>query len=202
MPAGASLRDPNQLQIHVAKPQNRSVKGARIGVWFSAALLIFGLSAWSGLQIGTKLAVRQHRLSRSRPLGGLSGPEHAHLEAELDELETMSFAQLFFLVGSNDPKLRKNLPTRISALEQFVRKLPTAEFKPVADMNLMSAYMVGAIISEEENNGEQAAVYISLAQSLCRSLGWRDCSERALKAFAQAELGHWHLDAKKTGNPK
>ncbi len=72
----------------------------------------------------------------------------------------------------------------------------TAEAKPVLDMNLALANVVAAIVEEQvSNNKDRETNYMGSAQSLYKSLGWRDYSEDTLRALAQRELDKWKLDS-------
>jgi hypothetical protein len=169
------------------------VKDERIGVWFSLALAILLLSAWLGSKLGARVAVYRYRSAQSRSIGTLSGPEHAHLESVLDELETIGFFRINFLISPNDDKLKKTLPEQLGNIDAYRRKVKTAEAKPVIDMNLALADVVAAIAEEQGNNKDRTANYMRSAQSLYQSLGWRDYSEGTLKALAQRELDKWKL---------
>ena len=80
------------------------MKGNRIGVWFSLALAILGVSAWLGSKLGERVALYRYRSAQHHSLGSLSAPEHAQLESVLDELEATSILQITFLVNINDDK--------------------------------------------------------------------------------------------------
>jgi hypothetical protein len=170
------------------------VKDKSIGVWFSIALAILALSAWLGSKLGARIAVYRYHSAQSRSLGTLSGPEHEHLESVLDELQGIGFLRLTFLVSPNDDKLTKTLPEQLGNIDVFRGKVKTAEAKPVIDMNLALADVVAAIAAEQSNNKDRAATYMRSAQSLYRSLGWRDYSEATLRDLAQREIDKWKLD--------
>ncbi len=169
------------------------MKDRRIGVWFSLTLAILVLSALLGSKVGARVAVYRYRSAQNRSLGTLSAPEHAHLESVLNELQTIGFFQVAFLISPNDEKFKKTLPEQLGQIDAYRKKVNTAEAKPVIDMNLALADMVAAI-AEEQSNKDRAANYMRSAQSLYQSLGWRDCSEDTLKANAQRELDKWKLD--------
>jgi hypothetical protein len=177
------------------------VKERRIGVWFSLALAILVLSAWLGSKLGARVAVYRYRSAQSRSIGTLSGPEHARLESVLDELETIGFFRINFLISPNDDKLKKTLPEQLGNIDVYRRKVKTAEAKPVIEMNLALANVVAAI-AEEQNNKDQAANYMRSAQSLYQSLGWRDYSEGTLSDLAQHELDRWKLDPQSKAHAK
>lgn len=50
---------------------------------------------------------------------------------------------------------------------------------------------------EERTNPAESRKYMDLAQDLFRSLGWRDCSEDALKDAAQKQYEIWNSKPKK-----
>jgi len=179
-----------------------AVKDRRIGVWFSLALAILVLSAWLGSKLGARVAVYRYRSAQSRSLGTLSAPEHAHLESVLDELETIGFLQIGFLISPNDDKLKKTLPEQLGKIDAYRRKVKTAEAKPVIDMNLALADVVAAIVEEQSNNKDGAANYMRSAQSLYQSLGWRDYSEETLRDLSQRKLDEWKLDQQSRGHAK
>ncbi len=179
-----------------------AVKDKRIGVWFSLALAILVLSAWLGSKLGAKVAVYRYRSAQSRSIGTLSAPEHAHLESVLDELETIGFFRINFLISPNDDKLKKTLPEQLGNIDTYRRKVKTAEAKPVIDMNLALADVVAAIVEEQNNNKGGAANYMRSAQSLYQSLGWQDYSENTLRHLAQRELDKWKLDPQIRGHAK
>ena len=174
----------------------------RIGVWFSLTLAILLLSAWLGSTLGARVAVYRYRSAQSRGLGTLSAPEHAHLESVLDELQSIGFLRLTFLITLTDNKSAVPLPEQLRKIDAFRRKVNTAEAKPVMEMNLALADVVAAISEERGNNKDRAANEISSAQALYRSLGWRDYSEETLKALARSELNKWTPNWQRSQNAK
>jgi hypothetical protein len=178
------------------------MKAGRIGVWFSLTLAILLLSAWLGSTLGGRVAVYRYRSAQSRSLGTLSAPEHAHLESVLDEMQSIGFLRLTFLITLTDNKPAVPLPEQLGKIDDFRRKVNTAEAKPVMDMNLALADVVAAIAEERRSNKDRAANDLRSAQALYRSLGWRDYSEERLKALAQRELDKWTPNWQRSQNAK
>jgi hypothetical protein len=165
----------------------------RFGVWFSVALVILALSAWLGSMLGARAALYLYRSAQRSSLGSLSSAEHARLENVLDELETIGFFRVTFLVSINNDKLKQDPSKRVGQFEDFGRRLRAAEAKPVFNMNLALANVVAAIADEQSKNNERAASHMRSAQSLYQSLGWRDYSEGTLRVVAEHELDKWRL---------
>jgi hypothetical protein len=178
------------------------MKVRRIGVWFSLALAILVFSAWLGSKLGARVAVYRYRSAQSRSLGTLSASEHAHLESVLDELQSIAFLRLTFLITLNDDKPKITIPEQLGKIDAFRGKVNTAEAKPVMDMNLALADVVAAIAEERRNNKDRAADDIRSAQALYRSLGWRDYSEETLKVLAQRELEKWIPNSQRSEHAK
>jgi hypothetical protein len=178
------------------------MKHGRIGVWFSVALVIMGLSAWVGSKLGTRVAAYRYRSAQHRSMGTLSASEHAHLESVLDELEAIGFSRTILLMSTNDDELKKVLPKNIGKFEDFGRRLNTAEAKPVFEANLALANAIAATVDEQSNNIERAAHEMQSAQSLFQSLGWKDCSDSTLRTFAQTEIERWGFKPQSGRNAK
>jgi hypothetical protein len=178
------------------------MKDGRIGVWFSLALAILVLSAWPGSKLGAKLAAYRYHSVQRRSLGTLSAPEHAHLESVLDELDVIGLLRATLLVSVNNDNLKKTLPEQVEKIEDYQKKVKTGEAKPVIDMNLALANVITAIVEEQSNNKERAAIHMRSAQSLFQSLGWRDYSEDTLRALARRELDSWKLDPQRSEHAK
>lgn len=191
--ASYTTLDPSNLSCKFPQSNRRisAMKVGRIGVWFSLALAIFLLSGWLGSTLGARLAVYRYRSAQSRRLGTLNAPEHAHLELVLDELQSIGFLRLTYLITLTDNQPLVPRPEQLGKIDAFRRKVATAEAKPVMEMNLALADVVAAITEERQGNIDRAADDIRSAQALYRSLGWRDYSEESLKALAQRELDEW-----------
>jgi hypothetical protein len=178
------------------------VKDKRIGVWFSVALVIMGLSAWVGSKLGARVAAYRYRSAQHQTMGSLTASEHAHLESVLDELNTIGMYRTILLVTTNDDKLKTGLLERIGKFEDFGRHLNTTEARPVFDSDLALVSVVAAIADEQGNNMESAARHMRSAQSLFQSLGWKDYSDATIRLFAQTELDQWRLKPQDRGNAK
>ena len=172
-----------------------------LGVWFSVALAICVLSAWSGWKLGAKIAAYRFRSNQAQAVGTLSGQEHAHLESVLNELDAIAFLRLEFIILINDDKLR-NLPATIDKIEDIRLSVHTSEAKPVMDMNLAFADVAAAIADEHAGNKERAASYMKSAQSLYQSLGWQDYSEATLRIVVERELDSWKTKTERSEHSK
>jgi hypothetical protein len=169
------------------------MKRGPIGVWFSAALALLILGVWLGYVTGSKVA--QHWVVHQREKRGpLHGPDRAHADSALSALNFIQTAQLLTDVMQNDRNLsKKYLPREIEGLEKLQRLPDAQEIRPVTDLYLGLAYVDAALVDEQENNKESAAMHMSSAQALFRSLGWLDYSADALKTVAGRELDKWKL---------
>ena len=171
------------------------MKRGPIGVWFSAALAILILGAWVGYKTGSKVALHWVRHQREKQ-GPLHGSDRAHVESALSALTFVQTAQLYAGVAQNNRNLgKKYLVGEIEGLEKLQRLPDAQEIRPVTDLYLGFAYVDAALVDEQENNRESAAIHMSSAQALFQSLGWRDYSAGALKTVAGRELDKWKLHA-------
>jgi hypothetical protein len=168
------------------------MKKGPIGVWFSVALVILVSSAWVGSKAGSKIA--QYWDSRQRQKQGtLSVPEWAHVESTLSELSAIQTLQLYAVTTHNNKSLaKKYLFKEIGGLENLKRRSRAVEIGPVIDMYLGLAYVDSAMAEEQDNNKEVANKYMNRAQTLFRSLGWRDYSAKTLRIVARRELDRWN----------
>ena len=165
-----------------------------IGVWFSVALVILVLRAWVGSKLGSKVA--QYWDSRQRQKQAtLHAPEWAHVESALSELSAIQTLQLYAVATHNDKNLAKYLLNEIEGLENLKRRSGDVEIRPVIDIYLGLAYVDTTMAEEQVKNKELATKYINSAQTLFRSLGWRDYSEEKLKMVARRELDRWNVQS-------
>lgn len=168
-----------------------AMKRGPIGVWFSVALVILVLGAWVGFKAGSKIAQYQDTRQRQKQ-GRFHGTEWAHIESTLSDLSAIQVLHLYAVVTQNDQKLgKKYLLNEIAGLEGL-RRRSGQEIRPVIDLNLGLAYVDAAIAEEQDNNKELATRYMSSAQTLFQSLGWRDSSEETLRMVAGRELDDWN----------
>lgn len=168
------------------------MKKGPIGVWFSVALVILVSSAWVGSKAGSKIA--QYWDSRQRQKQGtLSVPEWAHVESTLSELSAIQTLQLYAVTTHNNKSLaKKYLFNEIEGLENLKRRSRAVEIGPVIDMYLGLACADSAMAEEQDNNKEVATKYMNSAETLFRSLGWRDYSAKTLRIVARRELDRWN----------
>jgi hypothetical protein len=167
-------------------------KKGPIGVWFSVALVILVSSAWVGSKAGSKIAQLWEKHQRQKH-GMVRGPNWAHVETTLSELSAIQTLQVYAFVTRNDKNLsKKYLLNEIGALEELKRRSGAVEIGPVIDIYLGLAYVDAAMAEEQDNDKELATENMSSAQTLFRSLGWRDYSEEALKLVVRRELERWN----------
>jgi hypothetical protein len=167
------------------------MKKGPIGVWFSVALAIFLLSLWVGSHLGSAIAPYWYRHQQQAQITS-DGPDRAHLEGVLAELNTVQTLQVFSAVNANDPELgKKVLLNDIGVLKDLERKSDPEEIKPAIDFNLGRAYVYAALTEEQAGNNEQATRYMKSAQALFQSLGWSEYTEQTLKTVAHRELDQW-----------
>jgi len=173
-----------------------------IGVWFSVALVILVSGTLVGSKLGSKIA--QYWDSRQRQKQGtLHGPEWAHVESTLSELSAIQTLQLLAVTTHNDKSLaKKYLLNEIEGLENLKRRSGDVEIRPVIDIYLGLAYVDASMAEEQVKNKELATKYMNSAQSLFRSLGWRDYSEEKLKMVARRELDRWNVQSQTSQDGK
>jgi len=169
------------------------MKKGPIGVWFSVALAIFLLSLWTGSHLGSAAARYWYRHKRQAQIK-TDGPERAHLESVLSDLNTVPPLELFAPLYANDKELgKKYLLNDVGVLESIEQKSNRQEIKPVIDFNLGRACVYAAMIEEQTGDKEQADRHMRSAQPLFQSLGWSDYSEATLKTVARRQLHQWNL---------
>jgi len=81
-------------------------------------------------------------------------------------------------------------------------KLYHYQIRPVIDIYLGLAYVDASMAEEQVKNKELATKYMNSAQSLFRSLGWRDYSEEKLKMVARRELDRWNVQSQTSQDGK
>jgi hypothetical protein len=156
------------------------------------ALVILGLGGWTGWKLGawTGHTWSQHK---EQKWGELHGPERAHLERVLAELDALGVLRVYVVVVHGQEKLvKKYVLSEISGLEKRIEQpdMPD-EVRPAVTFELGLAYIDAAMAEERDNNKQAAAKYMRSAQTLMKSLGWQDCSEETLRIVARRELGEW-----------
>jgi hypothetical protein len=167
------------------------MKRGPIGVWFSVALVIFGLSAWGGFAGGSKFA--RYRFLRHRQHVEISySPERALLESESLQFSRLQYLQFLIKSTQDDRKAEKEyLLAAIAEFEKEVQKSRRERIKPVIEFNLGLLYVEAAIAERKDGNKDLAEKDMKSAQPIFQSLGWKDYSEETLRAFAQNELDQW-----------
>jgi hypothetical protein len=171
------------------------MKKGSIGVWFSVALVILVSSAWMGSKAGSKIAQHWENHQQQKQ-GALRGPNWAHLESTLSELSAIQISRLSAVAMRNDKNVtKKYLLNEIGGLEKLKRRSGAVEIGPVIDIYFGLAYVDAAMAEEQDNNRELATKYMNSAQTLFRSLGWRDYSGETLRIVAKRELDRWNGQA-------
>jgi hypothetical protein len=103
----------------------------------------------------------------------------------------------------NDKNLAKRyLLNEIEGLEKLKRRSGNMEIRPVIDIYLGLAYVDKTMAEEQVKNKELATTDMNSAQTLFRSLGWRDYSEENLKMVARRELDRWNVQSQTTQEGK
>jgi hypothetical protein len=167
------------------------MKKGPIGVWFSVALVILVSSAWVGSKAGSKIAQLWESHQRQKQ-GMVRGPNWAHVESTLSELNAIHTLQLYaFATHDNRNAAKKYVLNEIRGLETLKRRSGAGEIGPVIDIYPGLAFVYAAMAEEQDNNKELATKYMNSAQTLFRSLGWRDYSQETLKVVAERELDRW-----------
>ncbi len=170
------------------------MKRGPIGVWFSAALVIFGLSVWGGVVAGKQLAFYWWR-HKDRALQKSYTPERAHLELELRQLGSIGTSHAFQIIAQYNPKIWKDsVLKKIDSLEKEVGQQGYEDIKPILELDLGLAYVDAVFIDENENNSDLAARHLKSAQMIFQSLGWKDYSEETLKKAAQHDFNKWKMN--------
>jgi hypothetical protein len=168
-----------------------AMKKGHIVMWFGVTLAIFLFSGWMGQHLGSA-AARYWYLHKQQAQIKSDGPERAHLESVLSNLNDVQRLLLFSAFNDIDKKLgKKFLLNYIGALEDIEGKSVSPESKPAIDFALGRAYVYAAILDEDANNNEQATQDMISAESLFQSLGWTDYTEATLRTRARHELDRW-----------
>ena len=169
------------------------MKRGPIGVWFSIALVIFGLSVWGGILAGPKFAFYWWR-HKDRALEKSYPPERMHLQLELRQLGSIGSSHAFQIIAQYDPKIWKDyLLKKIDSIEKEVGQPGYEDIKPVLELDLGLAYVDAVFIDENEHNSDLAARHLKSAQAIFQTLGWKDYSEEALKNAARHDLIKWKM---------
>jgi hypothetical protein len=167
------------------------MKRGRIGVWFSVALLIFGLSVWAGVVAGPKLAIYWHH-RKEQALEKSYSPERARFELELSQMSDIEVSQVYQSAAQSDKKIRKSfLSNKIETLKNLVAQPRSDDLRSILELHLGLAYVDAAMVADEDNDKDLAVKEMKSAQTVFQSLGWKDYSEETLKKAAQSELDRW-----------
>jgi hypothetical protein len=178
------------------------MKRGPIGVWFSVALVIFGLSAWGGFAGGSKFARYRYEHSREA-LQRFYSPERIYLESELVEFRSLEFVQVLVKSTQDNRKVEKQyLVAAIAGLEKQSQESRDEKIKPVIELNLGLVYLEAAIAEQKDGNKDLAEKDMKSAQAIFQSLGWKDYSEKTLRAIAQDELDQWHEQSSEKNSGK
>lgn len=164
------------------------MKKGPLGVWFSIALVIFGLCAWAGFAMGSKYAGYRYR-QRHADLEKSYSPERARLESDLSQFRSMDFLKyLVRATQTNSRAQEEYLHAQIAMLEKQAQQPDTQRIKDVIELNLGLAYVEEAMAEEQDGNKEQARRDMTSAQAIFISLGWKDYSEETLRTVARNEF--------------
>ncbi len=167
------------------------MKRGLIGVWFSVARVIFGLSVWGGFRAGSGFARCQY-FRRQRAIEKTYSPGRRLLESEQIEFRSLEYAQFLIRSTQMDTKVeRQYLLAVIPALEKHAQQPGNETIKQVIEFNLGLVYVEAALAEEKDGNKDPAESDMKSAQSIFQSLGWKDYSEDALRVFAQNQLDQW-----------
>jgi hypothetical protein len=175
------------------RPQNAAVKKRDpVGVYFSVAVLILFGGGWCGTKIGKRAAVCRFRHQR-RQQEEKYGPERAHLDAELDELFAVDLLRILVAddVGSKTIGA-KPLFGAVDDLRYLEEHPNPLDSKPFVAVDLGLADVRAAVVEQQENNNALAEGYMNSAQTIFRSLGWRDTSEESLKNMMKTEFDRFY----------
>jgi len=167
------------------------MKRSPIGVWFSVALVIFGLSIWAGVVAGKQFAFYWWR-HKNRALEKSYSPERAHLDLELRQLGSIGNSHFYQIIAQYNPKIWKDyLLNKIDSLQKVVSQPGYEDVKPVLELDLGLAYVDAVFIDENEHNADLAAKHLKSAQAIFQRLGWKDYSEETLKNAARHDFNIW-----------
>jgi hypothetical protein len=168
------------------------MKRGPIGVWFSAALVLLGLSAWGGSVSGKKFAGYWYR-HRMLALQQTYSPERVRMETEMSELRDIGISHTFLMASYSDKKIwNEYLQNRIDVFEKAMHQPIAEEVRPVPALELGLAYVDAAMVEEKDNEPDGAAKNMKSAQAIFQSLGWKDYSEAALTSTVRSEFDKWN----------
>jgi hypothetical protein len=170
------------------------MKRGPIGVWFSVALVLLGLSAWAGAAAGPKIALYWYH-HKEQALQKSYSPERARLELELSQMRDIEVSQIYQIGARSDKKIWKPyLSNKIDTLRKSIAQSHTDDIRSVLEFYLGLAYVDAAVLADDDNDKDLAAKEMKSAEALIQSLGWKDHSEETLKVAAQTELDKWNVN--------
>jgi len=161
-----------------------------IGVWISAALVIFVMGGWIGTILGASTADQWYR-HYPFERGTLSLAESIHLEKAVSELETLQMVRFLARTATRDKSVDGKYLHEIAGIEHLRQHLEQPELRPILDFNSGLAHVDAAIANENAGKPELAASQMKSAEAIFQSLGWQDCSEETLKAAAARDDRKW-----------
>jgi hypothetical protein len=168
-----------------------------LGVWFSLALVILAASGWAGWKLGGRAAAYWFRHQLHQAKGQLSAAERIQLESTLEALYAAQTAKIYALVSVNDPVHSKQVLLSECSLLQDLKRNPSARtITPLVDYELGTLYLGIEMTDEQEENAEEANMYMKSAQAVFQSLGWKDYSPENLRTVARRQFDHLKLPAK------
>jgi hypothetical protein len=175
------------------------MKRGPIGVWFSVALVIFGLSVWGGFHAGSGLARYRYRRNQQELQKSYS-PERLRLESESIELRSLEYMQVLVKTTQHNRKVEKEyVLAAIPAVEKHAQESTDGRIRPVIEFNLGLLYLEAAIAEQADGNKDLAEKDMKSAKAIFQSLGWKDYSEETLRAFAQSQLNQWKTVERNSG---
>jgi len=168
-------------------------------VWFSIALVIFGLCAWAGFAVGSKYAGYRYR-QRHTDIEKSYSPEQARLESDLSQFRSMEFLKFLVRATQTNASVQKEyLHSEIAMLEKQARQPDMERIKNAIELDLGLAYVEKAMAEERDGKNAQARQDTAAAQAIFSSLGWKDCSEETLRIVARKDL-NWFVEKVTEGN--
>jgi len=90
---------------------------------------------------------------------------------------------------SDATELRKRLLEQAAGLDKLCQSRTLGEFTPMLEMELGYRYAQLALLDEKENPAS-AGEYMTKAEQIFCSLGWRDCSRARLRTATEHRLAH------------
>lgn len=168
--------------------------GKPIGVWFSIAGLILLVSGWLGYQATLALVGVRFRAQQRRMIAALDPAARARFNSTLSALTVVQMLRLSTTAPSHSSP--NDLRAEAEKIQKLAHHPETNDLQPVLELNLGLTYAQLATL-EERTNPAESRKYMDLAQDLFRSLGWRDCSEDALKDAGQKQYEIWNSKPKK-----